>query len=58
MLVSSISLGVSWGELTSSQLRAPSYDEAGKQAPDYRQPTTDYYQTIIRPTGTFFPKKA
>ena len=33
---------VSWGELTSSKLKAQSYEEAGKRAPttDYRPPTT------------------
>ena len=33
---------VSWGELTSSKLKAQSYKEAGKRVPttDYRLPTT------------------
>ena len=37
-----ISFGVSWGELTSSKLQAPSYEEAVKRAgaTDYRPPTT------------------
>ena len=36
------SFGVSRGELTSSKLKAPSYDEAVNRAPttDYRPPTT------------------
>ena len=42
---------VSWGELTSSKLQAPSYEKAGA-----RILTTKL--TIIRPLGTFFPKKA